>query len=99
MLADLQRLAYHGVTAVLSMGADRREIAWPLRDELRANPRSDTPTYLAAGGLAAPKGGPFTPLDEAVRVITNEEDVRKEIQELVRRRPTSSKCGRTAGVR
>ena len=83
VLSDLQRLAYHGVAAVLSMGADRREIAWPLRDELRANPRSDTPMYLAAGGFAAPKGGPFTPLDEAVRVITNEEDVRKEIQELV----------------
>ena len=83
VLSDLQRLAYHGVTAVLSMGADRREIAWPLRDELRTNPRPDTPMYLAAGGLAAPKGGPFTPLDEAVRVITNEEDVRKEIQELV----------------
>jgi imidazolonepropionase-like amidohydrolase len=39
--------------------------------------------YLAAGGLAMPKGGPFTPLDEAVRVVTNEEQVRMEIQELV----------------
>ncbi len=83
VLSDLQRLAYHGVTAVLSMGADRREIAWPIRDELRANPRADTPMYLAAGGLAMPTGGPFTPLAEAVRVVTNEEDVRKEIQELI----------------
>lgn len=83
LVSDLQRLAYHGVTAVLSMGADRREIAWPLRDELQANPRPDAARYLAAGGLAMPKGGPFTPLDEAVRVVTNEEDVRKEIQELV----------------
>ena len=83
LLSDLQRLAYHGVVAVLSMGADRREIAWPLRDELRANPRPDAAMYLAAGGLAMPKGGPFTPLDEAVRVVTNEEEARKEIQELV----------------
>jgi imidazolonepropionase-like amidohydrolase len=83
LLEDLQRLAYHGVVAVNSMGADRRDIAWPLRDELRAHPRPDAAMYLAAGGLAGPKGGPFTPLDEAVRVITNEEDVRKEIQELV----------------
>src|SRR6185295_9309075 len=37
LIEDLQRLAYHGVTAVLSMGADRREIAWPLRDALRAH--------------------------------------------------------------
>lgn len=86
VLSDLQRLAYHGVSAVLSMGADRREIAWPLRDELRANPRPDTPLYLAAGGFAMPKGGPFTPLAEAVRAIATEEDVRKEIQELVARK-------------
>jgi imidazolonepropionase-like amidohydrolase len=83
LLQDLQRLAYHGVVAVNSMGADRRDIAWPLRDELRAHPRPDAAMYLAAGGLAAPKGGPFRPLDEAVRAVTNEEDVRKEIQELV----------------
>jgi dihydroorotase-like cyclic amidohydrolase len=52
LLSGLQRLAYHGVTAVLSMGADRRDIAWPLRDELRANPRPDAAMYLSAGGLA-----------------------------------------------
>jgi imidazolonepropionase-like amidohydrolase len=83
LVEDLQRLAYHGVVAVQSMGADRREIAWPLRDELRAHPRPDAAMYLSAGGIAMPKGGPFTPLDEAVRTVTNEEDVRKEIQELV----------------
>jgi imidazolonepropionase-like amidohydrolase len=83
VLSDLQRLVYHGVTAVLSMGADRREIAWPLRDELRAHPRPDAAMYLAAGGLAMPEGGPFSPLREAVRVVTNDEDARKEIQELV----------------
>jgi imidazolonepropionase-like amidohydrolase len=83
LLSDLQRFAYHGVVAVLSMGADRREIAWPLRDELRAHPRPDAATFLSAGGFAAPNGGPATPLDEAVRVVTNEEDVRREIRELV----------------
>ena len=80
ILSDLQRLAYHGITAVLSMGADHREIAWPLRDELRANPRPDAAMYFSAGGFAMPKGGPFSPLGEAVRVVTNEEEVRKEIQ-------------------
>ena len=83
LLEDLQRFAYHGVVAVHSMGADRREIAWPFRDELRANPRPDAAMYLSAGGFAMPKGGPFPPLGEGVRVVTNEEDVRKEIQELV----------------
>ena len=83
LVSDLQRLAYHGVAAVLSMGADRREIAWPLRDELRTNPRPDTARYLSAGGVAMPKGGPFSPLREAVHVVRNEEDARKEVQELV----------------
>jgi imidazolonepropionase-like amidohydrolase len=83
LLSDLQRFAYHGVVAVLSMGADRREIAWPLRDELRANPRPDAAMYLSAGGMAMPKGGPFTPLGDAVRMVTNEEEARREIQELV----------------
>jgi len=86
LLSDLQRFAYHGVVAVLSMGADRREIAWPFRDELRANPRPDAAMYLSAGGFAMPQGGPFAPLREAVRVVTNEEDARKEIQELVTRK-------------
>lgn len=86
LLSDLQRLAYHGVTAVLSMGADRREIAWPFRDELRANPRPDAAMYLSAGGFATPKGGTFTPLGEAVRIVTEEEEVRREIQELVEKK-------------
>jgi hypothetical protein len=55
--------------------------------------------YLSAGGFAIPKGGTFTPLGEAVHLVTEEEEVRREIQELVVRRPTSSKSGRTAGVR
>jgi imidazolonepropionase-like amidohydrolase len=83
LLSDLQRFAYHGVTAVLSMGADRREIAWPLRDELRAHPRPDAAMYLSAGGFSSPKGGPAPPLDAGVRVVTNEDEVRKEMQELV----------------
>ena len=83
LLSDLQRFAYHGVTAVLSMGTDRREIAWPFRDELRANPRPDAAMYLSAGGFSTPKGGPAPPLDQAVRVVTNQEEIRKEIQELV----------------
>ena len=33
LLDDLQRLAYYGVGAVLSLGADRREVAYALRDE------------------------------------------------------------------
>jgi imidazolonepropionase-like amidohydrolase len=91
LLQDLQRLAYHGVVAVHSMGADRRDIAWPFRDELRAHPRPDAAMYLSAGGVAMPNGGPFTPLDEAVRVVSNEDQARSEIQELVAKKADSVK--------
>jgi hypothetical protein len=37
LLQDLQRFAYHGVVAVHSMGADRREIAWPLRGRAKGD--------------------------------------------------------------
>jgi imidazolonepropionase-like amidohydrolase len=82
LLSDLQRFAYHGIVAVVSMGGDRRDIAWPLRDELGEHPRADTAMFLSAGGMAMPKGGPFAPLDQAVRVVSSEDEVRREIQEL-----------------
>ena len=34
----LERFAYHGVAAVVSLGTDRRELAYQLRDELRTAP-------------------------------------------------------------
>jgi hypothetical protein len=42
-----------------------------------------SPLTIPYGGISTPKGGPAPPLNEAVRVVTNEEEVRKEIQELV----------------
>jgi imidazolonepropionase-like amidohydrolase len=83
LLDDLQRLAYYGVAAVLSLGADRREVAYALRDEWRAAPPPDTALFLTAGqGLALPKAGPAGVLSEAVYAITTEADARKAVQEL-----------------
>ena len=48
IIDHLQRLAYHGVAAVMSMGAERAE-GYALRDELRAAPLPDTALFLTAG--------------------------------------------------
>ena len=65
IIDHLQRLAYHGVAAVMSMGTER-ELGYALRDELRASPPPDTALFLTAGqGLAMPNGGPAPPLRNA----------------------------------
>ena len=59
LLNDLQQLAYYGVGAVLSLGADRREIAYQVRDEWRKTPPPNAARFFTAGqGLAAPNAGP-----------------------------------------
>ena len=87
LLDDLQRLAYYGVGAVLSLGADRREIAYALRDEWRASPPPDTARYLTAGqGLALPEAGPAGVLSEAVYSVTTESDARMAVRELAKKK-------------
>jgi imidazolonepropionase-like amidohydrolase len=83
ILEDLQRLAYYGVAAVLSLGADRKEIVYQLRDEWRANPPPNTARFLTAGpGLALPNAGPAGVLRDAVYEVTTEGEARRSIQEL-----------------
>jgi len=98
LLSDLQRLAYHGVTAVLSMGADRREIAWPFRDELRANPRPDAAMYFRPVGSPCRKADPSRLSVRPFAWSRTRRTCEKRFRSWLRRRPTSSKSGTTAGV-
>jgi len=83
LLNDLQQLAYYGVGSVLSLGADRRELVYQVRDEWRAAPPPDTARFFTAGqGLAAPNAGPAGELQDAVYAVTSEADARKDVQEL-----------------
>ena len=78
----LQRFAYHGIAAVMSMGAER-PLGYALRDEFRAAPPPDTALFLTAGqGLAMPDGGPSPPLRDAPYGVTNAAEARKAVQEL-----------------
>jgi imidazolonepropionase-like amidohydrolase len=86
LLHDLQQLAYYGVGAVLSLGADRREIAYQARDEWRKTPPPDAARFFTAGqGLAAPNAGPAGELSQAVYSVTTEAEARKDVQELAAR--------------
>jgi imidazolonepropionase-like amidohydrolase len=87
IIDHLQRLAYHGVAAVMSLGAERPELGYALRDELRAAPLANTALFLTAGqGLAMPNGGPAPPLRDAPYGVSTEAEARKAVQELAARR-------------
>lgn len=87
VLDHLQRFAYHGVAAVVSLGTDRRESGYDLRDEWRRSPPPDTALYFSAGqGLSSPSAGPGFPMRPAVYEVTTETEARKAVQEMVARK-------------
>jgi imidazolonepropionase-like amidohydrolase len=82
IIDHLERLAYHGVAAVMSMGAER-DVGFALRDELRVSPRANTSRFLTAGrGLAMPDGGPAPPLRDAPYGVSTEGEARAAVREL-----------------
>ena len=87
VLDYLQRFAYHGVAAAVSLGTDRRELGYDLRDEWRKSPPPNTALYFTAGqGLSSPGAGPGFPMRPAVYEVTTEADARKAVQEMVDRK-------------
>ena len=87
VLDHLQRLAYHGVAAILSLGVDTRELGFLLRDKFRAQPPPDAALFLSAGqGLMWPNSGPGYPMRPAPYGIRTEEQARIAIRELASKR-------------
>ncbi|MBI4541217.1 MAG: amidohydrolase family protein [Gemmatimonadetes bacterium] len=87
IIDHLERFAYHGVAAVLSLGTDRREMAYELRDELRRAPPPNTALYFTGGqGLAMPDGGPGVPMRYAAYGVTTEGEAREAVQEMAARK-------------
>lgn len=87
LLKDLQQLAYYGVSAVLSLGADPRDLVFQIRDEWRANPPPGTARFYTAGpGISAPNAGPAGELSNAVYFVTTEAEARTSVRELAARR-------------
>jgi imidazolonepropionase-like amidohydrolase len=83
LIDQLQRFAYHGVAAVMSMGTDRAEIAYQLRNELRRAPLTNAALYFTAGqGISLPNAGPLPPMRPAVTAVTTEAEARAAVQQL-----------------
>jgi imidazolonepropionase-like amidohydrolase len=82
LIDHLQRQAYHGVAAFMSMGTEQ-ELGYALRDELRANPQPNLALFLTAGrGLAMPGGGPSPPLRDTPYPVETVEQVQAAVREL-----------------
>jgi imidazolonepropionase-like amidohydrolase len=83
IIDHLQRLAYHGVAAVMSMGTEG-EAGYQLRDEHRRSPLPDAARFLTAGrGLAMPNGGPAPPLRNVPIGVSTESEGRAAVRDLM----------------
>ena len=83
LLDTLDRFAYYGVAAVLEAGTARGELPFLVRNEARSATR-----YLTAGrGFAMPNAGPGVPMRDAAYGETTEADARRDVRELVARKP------------
>ena len=87
LLDHLQRFAYHGVAAVVSLGTDRRDVGYQVRDEFRKTPDPNAAQYFTAGqGISLPNAGPGVPMRPAVYEVTTPADGRKAVQELAEKK-------------
>jgi len=84
LIDHLNRYAYCGVAAVLSLGTDPGDMPLQIRDEQRAG-RLGGPLFLLAGrGLAAPNAGPNNPaLKPSAYGVTTEEEARSAVREQI----------------
>jgi imidazolonepropionase-like amidohydrolase len=86
VLDTLDRFAYYGVAAVLEAGTARGELAFLVRVD--HNGTSSGVRYLTAGrGFAMPNAGPGAPMRDAAYGVTTEADARRDVRELVARKP------------
>jgi len=80
LLDHLRRYAYYGIAATLSMGLDRGELPYQLRDE----PAAGAALFRTAGrGLALPNAGPNALYwRDAAYGVTTEAEARRAVREL-----------------
>jgi len=80
ILDHLDRFAYSGVAAVLSLGVARGDLEFQIRDE---GPLPGKPLLRTGGrGFARPDGGPGVPMRDSPYSVSTEAEVRAAIQEL-----------------
>jgi len=82
LLDQLNRYAYAGVAAVLSLGTDLGDLPFQLRAEQASGHLGGAPIRTAGRGLAAPDGGPNAPeLKPSAYGVSTEEEARRAVRE------------------
>jgi imidazolonepropionase-like amidohydrolase len=87
LVDQLNRYAYSGIAAVLSLGTEPGDLPAQIRAEQTAG-RLGGALFLTAGrGIAAPNAGPGTPeLKAAAYGVVTEDDARRAVREQVARK-------------
>jgi imidazolonepropionase-like amidohydrolase/ABC-type molybdate transport system substrate-binding protein len=84
LLEQLQRAAYYGIAAVISMGVDPGDFPYQMREETKTMP--DVARYFTAGrGIVSPNGGPGQ--SKIPYEVTTEEAARAAVRELAPLKP------------
>ncbi len=84
---QLNRYAYAGVAAVLSMGTDLGDLPFQLRAEQDSGRLGGALLFTAGRGMAAPNAGPGNAeLKPSAYSLTTEEEARKAVREQVARK-------------
>jgi imidazolonepropionase-like amidohydrolase len=78
MIDHLNRYAYAGVAAVVSLGADIGDLAY----ELRRDQHPGALLFTAGRGLAMPNAGPGQPMRPAAYGVSTEAEARQDVREL-----------------
>jgi imidazolonepropionase-like amidohydrolase len=84
LIDQLNRYAYSGVAAILSLGTDPNDLPFEIRAEQEAG-RAGGALYLTAGrGIATPNAGPNAPeLKPSAYGVSTEEEARRAVREQV----------------
>jgi imidazolonepropionase-like amidohydrolase len=84
LLDQLNRYAYCGVAAVLSLGTDLGDLPFELRAEQAAGKLGGALYRTAGRGIAAPNAGPGTPeLKPSAYGVTTEAEARQAVREQI----------------
>ena len=84
LVDQLNRYAYAGIAAVLSLGTEPGDLPFQIRAEQDAGTLGGALFLTAGRGIAAPNAGPGTPeLKPAAYGVVSEEDARRAVREQV----------------
>ena len=90
LIEDMQRFAYYGIGAAMTMGNDggHGDVPWKLREDTTNGLIPDAARYLSAGGaLSQPGEGHMGVREPSWYHVTTEAEVREAIRDLATHKP------------